>query len=428
MTNLDELGKNYNILCKNKMLDILTLVQGGVFSMWRNMLKQESEHQWIAIAGFFVFIIIGAVFIKGTSHLPGVDLIENELGEEYRIMDSTYTDEDNSFMLTYTAGEYQYLAVNSGEIDVLIDSNSNIDASTISGIELIDNGSLVIANGETNAYLIKDSILFNFDINFGSDDFSLTEIEQSSDNSDRFLLITKENDNLQGIRGFNTSGITSSSTPNDENVRWDNIFHLSEGKWLATGIYNTPVTSGDQSPAAPDMKPVWASILWDGGYTAPMIDYIDIGQYGEYHSTIKLNHNHVIIAGTHETILLNHKSGSSEDIDYSSVAGLSDKCNSAWLFNGKDSTSVLRFEGLSWDVEELPHKIPLNIEASGFDGNTIFLHGIDDNGNSKTLTFDTSAVGSIESGGGFINLVFIIVSLTMFSIMAVNVLDKFRKK
>ena len=428
MTNLDELDKNYNILCKNKMLDILTLVQGGVFSMWRNMLKQESEHQWIAIAGFFVFIIIGAVFIKGTSHLPGVDLIENELGEEYRIMDSTYTDEDNSFMLTYTAGEYQYLAVNSGEIDVLIDSNSNIDASTISGIELIDNGSLVIANGETNAYLIKDSILFNFDINFGSDDFSLTEIEQSSDNSDRFLLITKENDNLQGIRGFNTSGITSSSTPNDENVRWDSIFHLSEGKWLVTGIYNTPVTSGDQSPAAPDMKPVWASILWDGGYTAPMIDYIDIGQYGEYHSTIKLNHNHVIIAGTHETILLNHKSGSSEDIDYSSVAGLSDKCNSAWLFNGKDSTSVLRFEGLSWDVEELPHKIPLNIEASGFDGNTIYLHGIDDNGNSKTLTFDTSAVGSIESGSGFINLVFIIVSLTMFSIMAVNVLDKFRKK
>ena len=83
---------------------------------------------------------------------------------------------------------------------------------------------------------------------------------------------------------------------------------------------------------------------------------------------------------------------------------------------------------MSRDVEELPHKIPLEIEASGFDGNTIYLHGIDDNGNSKTLTFDTSAVGSIESGSGFINLVFIIVSLTMFSIMAINVLDKIRKK
>ena len=396
--------------------------------MWRNMLKQESEHQWIAIAGFFVFIIIGAVFIKGTSHLPGIDLIENELGEEYRIMDSKYTNEDNSFMLTYTGGEYEYLALKSGEIEVLIDSNSNIDASTISGIELIENGSLLIANGENNAYLIKDSSLFNLEINFGSDNFSLTQIEQSSDNLERYLLITKENDNLQGIRGFNTSGITSSSTPNNENVRWDSIFHVSDGKWLATGIYNTPVTSGDQSPAAPDMKPVWATILWDGGHTAPMIDNIKIGIFGEYHSTIKLNHEHVIIAGTHETILFNHKSGSIDNIDYSSVAGVSDKCNSAWLFNGKGSTSVLRFDGLSRDVEELPHKIPLEIEASGFDGNTIYLHGIDDNGNSKTLTFDTSAVGSIESGSGFINLVFIIVSLTMFSIMAINVLDKIRKK
>lgn len=395
--------------------------------MWRNMLKQESEHQWIAIAGFFVFIIIGAIFIKGTSHIPGVDLIENELGTEYRIMDSKYADEDNSFMLTYTSGEFEYLAVNSGNKEVLIDSNSDIDAGSISGITMIDNGSVLIANGGNNAYLIDDSNISTFEINFGQDNFSLAQIEQSNDYSDLFLLITTENDNLQGIRGLNASGITSSSTPNNENVRWDSVSHVSTGKWIATGVYNTPVTSGDQSPAAPDMKPVWATILWDGGHTAPMIENIKIGLFGEYHSMIKLNHNHVIIAGTHETILLNHRSGSVINIDYSSVAGLSDNCNSAWLFNGKDSNSVLRFEGTSWDTEELPHQIPINIEASGFDGNTIYLHGMDDNGNSKTLTFDTSAVGSIESGSGFINLAFIIVSLIMFTIMAVNVLDKFRK-
>lgn len=395
--------------------------------MWRNMLKQESEHQWIAIAGFFVFIIIGAIFIKGTSHIPGVDLIDNELGTEYRIMDSKYADEDNSFMLTYTSGEFEYLAVNSGNKEVLIDSNSDIDAGSISGITMIDNGSVLIANGGNNAYLIDDSNISTFEINFGQDNFSLAQIEQSNDYSDLFLLITTENDNLQGIRGLNASGITSSSTPNNENVRWDSVSHVSTGKWIATGVYNTPVTSGDQSPAAPDMKPVWATILWDGGHTAPMIENIKIGLFGEYHSMIKLNHNHVIIAGTHETILLNHRSGSAINIDYSSVAGLSDNCNSAWLFNGKDSNSVLRFEGTSWDIEELPHQIPINIEASGFDGNTIYLHGMDDNGNSKTLTFDTSAVGSIESGSGFINLAFIIVSLIMFTIMAVNVLDKFRK-
>tara|TARA_Y100000589_G_scaffold76991_2_gene70818 strand:- start:4391 stop:5578 length:1188 start_codon:yes stop_codon:yes gene_type:complete len=395
--------------------------------MWRNMLKQESEHQWIAITGFFVFIIVGAIFIKGTSHIPGVDLVDNELGADYRVMDAKYIDESNSFMLTYTNDGYEYIILNSGELNVIIDSTSETDVDSISGITLVDNDSVLIANGENNAYLIKDSTLYNFEINFGLDDFSLSQIEQSENHPDRYLMITQEIDNLQGIRGLNTTGITSSSTPNNENVRWDKISHVSNGKWIATGIYNTPVTTGDQSPAAPGMKPVWATILWDGGHTAPMIDNINLGVFGEYHSTIELNHDNVIIAGTHETVLFNHITGTTHDIDYSSVAGLSDKCDSAWLFNGKDSTSVLRFVGTSWDVEELPHKIPLQIEASGFDGSTIYLHGIDDNGNSKTLTFDTTAVGSIESGSGFINLTFIIVSLIMFSIMAVNILDKFRK-
>ena len=396
--------------------------------MWRNMLKQESEHQWIAITGFFVFIIVGAIFIKGTSHIPGVDLVDNELGADYRVMDAKYIDESNSFMLTYTNDGYEYIILNSGELNVIIDSTSETDVDSISGITLVDNDSVLIANGENNAYLIKDSTLYNFEINFGLDDFSLSQIEQSENHLDRYLMITQEIDNLQGIRGLNTTGITSSSTPNNENVRWDKISHVSNGKWIATGIYNTPVTTGDQSPAAPGMKPVWATILWDGGHTAPMIDNINLGVFGEYHSTIELNHDNVIIAGTHETVLFNHITGTTHDIDYSSVAGLSDKCDSAWLFNGKDSTSVLRFVGTSWDVEELPHKIPLQIEASGFDGSTIYLHGIDDNGNSKTLTFDTTAVGSIESGSGFINLTFIIVSLIMFSIMAVNILDKFRKE
>ena len=395
--------------------------------MWRKAFQQESEHQWIAITGFFVFIIVGAIFIKGTSHVPGVDLVDNELGADYRVMDAKYIDESNSFMLTYTNDGYEYIILNSGELNVIIDSTSETDVDSISGITMVDNDSVLIANGENNAYLIKDSTLYNFEINFGLDDFSLSQIEQSENHPDRYLMITQEIDNLQGIRGLNTTGITSSSTPNNENVRWDKISHVSNGKWIATGIYNTPVTTGDQSPAAPGMKPVWATILWDGGHTAPMIDNINLGVFGEYHSTIELNHDNVIIAGTHETVLFNHITGTTHDIDYSSVAGLSDKCDSAWLFNGKDSTSVLRFVGTSWDVEELPHKIPLQIEASGFDGSTIYLHGIDDNGNSKTLTFDTTAVGSIESGSGFINLTFIIVSLIMFSIMAVNILDKFRK-
>ena len=50
-----------------------------------------------------------------------------------------------------------------------------------------------------------------------------------------------------------------------------------------------------------------------------MVESLQIGGYGEYHSTIKLNHEQVIIAGTHETILFNHQNNEIENIDYSSV-------------------------------------------------------------------------------------------------------------
>jgi hypothetical protein len=43
------------------------------------------------------------------------------------------------------------------------------------------------------------------------------------------------------------------------------------------------------------------------------------------------------------------------------------------------------------------------------------------------MTFDTTAIGSIESGSGFINLSFIIISLIMFTLMAVNMFDKLKK-
>ena len=40
-----------------------------------------------------------------------------------------------------------------------------------------------------------------------------------------------------------------------------------------------------------------------------------------------------------------------------------DECNRAWLFNGKDSKSVMRFDGDSWSIESLPHQLPLDVET-----------------------------------------------------------------
>ncbi|MEC8249551.1 MAG: hypothetical protein VX043_03420 [Candidatus Thermoplasmatota archaeon] len=395
--------------------------------MWRKAFQQESEHQWIAISAFFVFVIVGAIFIKGTSHLPGVDLTENELGTEHRIIEAAYVDSDDYIVLSYNLGEYDLIRMINGNAENIFEEDSGFDESRISTLELTSNNSILIANGINDVLLIQDFSALLFETNHGNSEFAVIDIKQSTDAVHNYLMITYEDDMETSIRGLNSTGITSAKTPNNENVDWHKIEHISDDLWLLTGSYNQPADTGDESPAAPDLRPVWSTVLWSGGSTAPMIDKLHIGDYGEYHSIISLNQEKIIIAGSHETLLFEHSTGNIVDIDYSSVAAVSDKCGSAWLFNGKGSKSVLRFTDSSWEVESLPHSMPLLVDSVGYDGATIYLHGTDDSGTSKVMTFDTTAIGSIESGSGFINLSFIIISLIMFTLMAVNMFDKLKK-
>ena len=399
--------------------------------VWKQILKQESEHQWLAIGVFFVFIILGAMMIKGTSFLPGIDLLDNEIGDDFRILESTYINENENYLITYNQGDYELVWSENGFLTTVIGPDSNHDASSIDFISKLSNDSIIVPQESSSMLLIQDGDVFPFETNYGDDVFAIKHIVENQQHSnDNFLMLTTEADGKYGFRGLDSSGITSSPTPDNQNVEWQKVASISDELWIATGIYVPSPSIGEDSPATPSIRPVYATIIWSGGYTAPMISHLDsggTGEVGEYHSIIHYNHNEIIIAGTHQTIRFNHVTNSAEKIDFASVAGISDDCNSAWLFNGKDSRSVLRISEDKHEIMKLPHKLPLTVESSGFDGETIYLHGTDNSGTSKVLTFDTTAVGSIESGRGFLNLSFIIISLIIFSVMAVNIYDRFRQ-
>ena len=399
--------------------------------VWKQILKQESEHQWLAIGVFFVFIILGAMMIKGTSFIPGIDMLDNEIGDDFRIMESTYIDENENYLLTYKQGDYELVWSENGDLKTVIGSDSNHDASSIDFITKLSNDSIIVPQESSSMLLIQDGNVFPFETNYGDDVFAIKHIVENQQHSnDNLLMLTTEADGKYGFRGLDSSGITSSPTPDNQNVEWQKVASISDELWIATGIYVPSPSIGEDSPATPSIRPVYATIIWSGGYTAPMISHLDsggTGEVGEYHSIIHYNHDEIIIAGTHQTIRFNHVTNSAEKIDFASVAGISDDCNSAWLFNGMDSRSVLRISEDNHEIMKLPHKLPLTVESSGFDGETIYLHGTDKSGISKVLTFDTTAVGSIESGRGFLNLSFIIISLIIFSVMAVNIYDRFRQ-
>ena len=405
--------------------------RSNMAKVWKQILKQESEHQWLAIGVFFVFIILGAMMIKGTSFLPGIDLLDNEIGDDFRIMESTYIDEHENYILTYNQGDYELVWSDNGDLTTVIGTDSNHDAASIDFITKLSNDSIIIPQESSSMLLIQDGNIFPFETNYGDDVFGIKHVaENRQQSNDNLMMLTTEVDGKYGFRGLDSNGITSSPTPDNQNVEWQKVASISDELWIATGIYVPSPSIGEDSPATPSIRPVYATIIWSGGYTAPMISHLDsggTGEVGEYHSIIHYNHDEIIIAGTHQTIRFNHVTNSAEKIDFASVAGISDDCNSAWLFNGMDSRSVLRISQDNHEIMKLPHKLPLTVESSGFDGETIYLHGTDKSGTSKVLTFDTTAVGSIESGRGFLNLSFIIISLIIFSVMAVNVYDRFRQ-
>lgn len=398
--------------------------------LWNRFLEQESEHQWLAMGGFFIFIIIGAVLIKGTSSLPGTDLQDNYLENNARIIETQHFG-DESYDVIFQNGENKLYWKNNGISQMVnFGEQQNGDAS-FDFMTRLHNDSVVIPTSDGNLSLINQGIAYKFGMDFASEEFGVKELTQSVDTSKQTYLIitdeiTDEGELTSSLRGYNSTGIISSATPNDQNINWEKAYSLDNGNWIATGTYTSNSANDGNSPAAPKLRPAFGLILWNEGFTAPMVVEAHIGLEGEYHTVITEFGDQAIIAGTHETIVFNHQSRSIENIDFSSHAAISDGCNSAWLVNGKDSKLVMRWQIESVENWKLSHPLPIEIDSIGYDGDTIHINGVNDNGDSKTLTIDTTAIGSIESGRGFLNFSFIVISLIIMAVMATNVIEKFK--
>jgi hypothetical protein len=65
----------------------------------------------------------------------------------------------------------------------------------------------------------------------------------------------------------------------------------------------------------------------------------------------------------------------------------------------------------------LSRPIPLNIEVADVSDDILHAHGVNENGEPVTYSIDTLAIGSIESGRGFLNLMFVAISSVVLGVM-----------
>ena len=239
---------------------------------WRSLLEEESEHQWVAIAGFFVFIILGAIVIQGTSKLPGVEYQNNGLEAiDGRVLDIVYGDSD-----TYTA---LILADEGGMLFHLDDAGINdigTDYDDVLGMTFmteLHDGSIVVSPSNNTLEVIhfnaEDPQRTIIPLESNQEVFDVIDVaEQCNGDSYRWLMVTDEG-NSTSLRGFGSVGspllpaqeafgsasLTAAMVTSGE-IAWKMVESLDNGTWIAIGSMTNAFEIDENSPATPTKHPV----------------------------------------------------------------------------------------------------------------------------------------------------------------------------
>ena len=309
---------------------------------WRRFLEEESEHQWLAISLFFVFIIIGAFAIHGTSKLTGMDLENNYALENSRVLEISYQDDGEYHSVSHTNdGTYLYHFAD-GERTDIINPNTDPSASGIQFITQLDNGTVATSIEENSIMIIDGSTTSNITLNDDRGTFAIIDLsENMNEESTSMILVTDEGDHTS-FRGVSTDGIPSSPMPETEGVEWQKIEALDDDEWIATGIMISSNSGQDNNPASPDIKPVIGYVIWTGGFTAPMLVKMDDAPSGEFHSMIRMG-DQMIIAGTTQTTIFDSNDLTFEHSTITSSTAIKSDCEVVWFFGPINSDSVIKW-------------------------------------------------------------------------------------
>jgi hypothetical protein len=392
---------------------------------WKRFLEEESEHQWLAISLFFVFIIIGAFAIHGTSKLTGMDIENNTAMENSRTLEIIYQNDGSHYAVSHTTDGTYFYHYDDGIRNDIIDPLTDSSASSIRFITELNNDTIATSVEQNSIMIVDGSSTTNFNLSDSRGVFGIIGLSQNlDDDSNSMIMITDEGDHTS-FRGVSDDGVPSSSMPNNVDVEWQKVEALNDNEWIATGVLISSNSNQNFNPASPEIKPVIGHIIWTGGFTAPMLDKMYTAPSGEFHSMIRMG-DQMIIAGTSQTTIFDANDLSFEHSSITSKSAMKSDCNVVWFFGSLNSDSVIKWTKEGHEVIEMQHSMPIEIETQGSTSDMIYMHGSDSNGEYKVLTFDSSSYGSIESGRGFLNFSFILIFSIIFAVMGWNIIERMK--
>ena len=397
---------------------------------WRKLLEQESDHQWLAIGIFFLFAILGGVAIEGTSTLAGVDLGAGEAAHDgYRVLDIVYFDNgvDIASQLTHTydpsQGHYLFSQTSTDSVNTIYAPSGYDKGDEIRFInEMGENRAMLsIASTQLVEITLGEQIAY---INVNSSDEFWIDDYQENEGPSSAMIVTQESDGTSSIRALSYY-VASPPVSNSNLINWNNIVHLSQEKWVATGTTTNTQSSGD-SPASPNTRSAIGIIEWQGNLSvAPVLTSFSTGDEGQIHNLLSTGNSQVIVAANTGAYQVKDD-GSINEIDIPSQSAVTDSQGKTWFIGNQGTNSIATFHNGIIEIEELAKPIPLEIEISEYEGGMIFMHGMDANGAFEMMTLDTTVQDSIEDGRGFLNFAFLTFFSIVLLVMGWTVLDRYR--
>ena len=403
-------------------------------SGWRKLLEEESEHQWLAIGLFFVFVIIGGFLIGGTSSLEGMvlgtdpshDLVFEEgeflIDVEYH-QDADWS-EAHSGILKTQDGLKMYQQMGSDDVDDILPE----DDPAIGNVTLFSadsEGTVTFSTSLNTLSTYVDGMVFDQILSdtFGSE-FGIHGVAAASTSLlNNRLLITSE-DGGSGLRGLNGQGLVTTSAPLQDFVIWDEVVYLEDSTFLVAGTF-TIQTSSSQSPATPSPQIVLAHVYWDGDSTAPQIVRQMMGNGSEIHSIHATKDGGAVVSTNEEFYIISKDSV--QVLPYASTTMVYEsEHDRAWLFGERGSESMLRIDVASGETSTKKLGFPLRVSPTSgmIAGDSLYIHGFDSQGESQRLSLDLSLEGSLSSGRGFLNFAFIFVGVIMIATQGYLMVEK----
>ncbi|MAF93341.1 hypothetical protein CMO85_01600, partial [Candidatus Woesearchaeota archaeon] len=207
-------------------------------------------------------------------------------------------------------------------------------------------------------------------------------------------------------------------------VQWHHVEAYADGLWVALGTHiSTPGADGS-SPATPDPRPVLGWITWDGSDATPVLRNMRMFTTGMFHSFASSGDD-LIVGGTVESLIITSDE-EVEPINVPAAMVVSDHEDTVWFIGALGSEGISTYKNGVLEVHQLSRPVPVDVSDAGAQDAFIHVHGTDADGAPIQWSIDITADGSIESGRGFLNLLFLLGGGILLAMMLMYAVEQLK--